>query len=147
VTDDSWARQGEQAKSGLAPLRGLEGRWEGTGVCHGQAVSGQIVGRLLLDGSWLEVEETLRGSDGAVAHSDRCLYRFNVEEERLEVIQLFEHASMTTSIVEPTPDGFRWVTGPGAPQLRFWMEASALRYTVLLPDESAPAADMTYQRA
>lgn len=147
MKDDSWTLQGQKADAGLAPVRCLLGEWIGEGQCHGEAVTGRMLGSAVIDGSWIEVEETLFGVDGSVVHTDRSLYRFNVESEALEAIQLFERASMSTSLVEPTEDGFRWVTGPGAPQLRFVIEGDRLRYTVILPDEDAPAAEMTYKRA
>lgn len=147
MADDSWTIQGQQADAGLAPVRCIIGEWIGEGYCHGEAVTGRMHGAAVIDGSWIEVEETLIGADGSVVHTDRSLYRFNVEAEALEAIQLFERASMTTSLVESMDDGFRWITGPGAPQLRFFVEGDRLRYTVILPGEDAPAAEMTYKRA
>ena len=132
---------------GLAPVRCLIGDWIGEGQCHGEPVVGRIRGESVIDGSWIEVEETLCDQGGTVVHNDRSLYRYNVESEALEAIQLFERASMTTNLVEATHDGFRWITGPGAPQLRFFIEGEGLRYTVILPGEDAPAAEMTYRRA
>lgn|GEM_PF-2221745 len=147
MTDDGWTTQGRRADAGLEPVRCLIGQWVGEGLCHGEKVTGRMHGQALIDGTWIEVEETLMGSDGTVVHSDRSLYRFNVESEALEAIQIFERASMTTSLVEPTDDGFRWITGPGAPQLTFFVGSGGLRYTVILPGEDAPAAEMTYRRA
>lgn len=147
MTDDSWTIQGRRAEAGLEPVRCLLGDWVGEGQCHGEQVTGRMRGVSVIDGSWLEVEEILSRMDGAVVHTDRSLYRFNAESEALEAIQLFERGSMTTSLVEATDDGFRWVTGPGAPQLRFSVGVQSLRYTVILPGEDAPAAEMTYKRA
>ena len=132
---------------GLAPVRCLIGDWIGEGQCHGERVVGRIRGEPVIDGSWIEVEETLCDQRGTVVHNDRSLYRYNVESEALEAIQLFERASMSTNLVEATDDGFRWITGPGAPQLRFFVEGEGLRYTVILPGEDAPAAEMIYKRA
>ena len=147
MADDSWTTRGQKADEGLAPVRCLIGEWIGEGQCHGESVVGRIRGEAVIDGSWIEVEETLCDQGGVVVHNDRSLYRYNVESEALEVIQLFERATMTTSLVEPTDNGFRWITGPGAPQLRFFVEAEGLRYTVILPGEDAPVAEMTYRRA
>ncbi len=147
MADDSWTIQGQRADAGLAPVRCIVGDWIGEGHCHGEPVTGRMHGAAVIDGSWIEVEETLTGADGGVVHTDRSLYRFNVEAEAIEAIQLFERASMTNSLVESTDDGFRWITGPGAPQLRFVVEGDVLRYTVILPGEDAAASEMTYRRA
>ena len=86
MADDSWTIQGQQADAGLAPVRCIIGEWIGEGYCHGEAVTGRMHGAAVIDGSWIEVEETLIGADGSV-HRINSLYRFNVEAEALEAIQ------------------------------------------------------------
>ena len=147
MADLSWDSQGDRAMAGIEPLRFLVGEWSGSGVCHGDPVRGQMTVRGRLDGSWLEATEVLLNASGEVIHTDVTLYRFDVQNETLVALQLFERATLTTSTVELLDSGFRWITGPGAPQLRYWVQDGGFRYAVTMPDEAAEAIEMTYKRA
>ena len=67
-------------------MRRIIGEWIGEGYCHGEAVTGRMHGAAVIDGSWIEVEETHRRDAWCtrIAH-----HRFN-GSGRLEAIQLFE---------------------------------------------------------
>lgn len=147
MAEDSWNTQGQRAQAGLEPVRRLLGEWSGVGVCHDAAVTGHMSLTVLLDGSWIQAVETLLDATGQSVHTDLCLYRFDVENDTLVALQLFERGSQMSSPVEVLDDGFRWITGPGAPQLRFVSSADTFSYTVILPDEDAPVVEMTYKRA
>ena len=101
----------------------------------------------LLDGSWIQAEESLADQAGESVHTDLCLYRFDVENETVVALQISERGHQISSTVEILGNGFRWITGPGAPQLRFLTGEDTLSYTVVLPDEDAPVVQMTYKRA
>jgi len=147
MSEASWNTQGLRAKAGIEPLHFLLGEWCGAGVCHGVRVTGVLTGVALLDGSWLQVTEVLLDESGAVVHEDLSLYRFDVESDALQAVQIFERGSMLSSLVELCDDGFRWITGPGAPQLRFTICGPEVSYTVHLPDEDAPVVQMSYKPA
>jgi len=144
---ETWEEQGARALTGIEPIQFLVGRWTGHGRSYGDPVNGEFIVRPLLDGSWLEATEILTDGSGHSVHQDLSLYRFNTETDGLEVMQLFEHAHRSIAPVELTSDGFRWITGPGAPQLRYVLENDTLCYTVVLPSETAPAISMTYTRS
>ena len=145
--NDPWEEQGARALKGLEPIRFLVGHWTGRGQSYDEPVNGTFTVRALLDGTWLEADETLTNAAGEVVHHDLSLYRYNLEADSLEVMQLFEHAHRSIAPVELTADGFRWITGPGAPQLRYVCTADTLRYTVVLPSEAETAISMTYTRS
>ncbi len=147
MSDIDWEEQGEQALSGLEPLRFLIGTWAGEGHCYGESVSGTLVVTALFDGSWLQAVERLENTSGSEVHSDLSFYRYGVEAESLQVMQLFERGHQMSTLVEVTDTGFRWVTGPGAPQLHYRCTEHTVSYTVILPGEEAPAVEMAYKRA
>lgn len=145
--DGEWQEQGVKARAALDPLRPLVGEWSGHGHCYERAVRGVFAVTALLDGSWLEAAETLIDDRNVTVHADRSFYRYNMETDGLEVMQLFEHAHRSISPVELTDDGFRWITGPGAPQLRYCMSPDSVTYSVTLPGENEPAIRMIYTRS
>ena len=145
--DGEWQEQGVKARTELDPLRLLVGEWSGTGHCYDRSVRGAFAVTALLDGSWLDAAETLVDDRNVTVHADRSFYRYNTESDGLEVMQLFEHGHRSISPVELTDDGFRWITGPGAPQLRYRMSSDSISYSVTLPGEDEPAIRMTYTRS
>jgi hypothetical protein len=146
MADMDWATQGKQARAGLEPLAFLLGRWGGAGVCHGESVRGELDVTGILDGSWIQVKERLLNDAGAEVHADVTFYRFDVEGESLQALQLFEHGHMMLQPVELSDDGFRWITGPGGPQVVFLNHEDSISYAVNLPGEAAAAVEMTYKR-
>jgi hypothetical protein len=146
MAEMDWDTQGKQAMAGLEPLRFLLGRWSGVGVCHGESVRGELEVAGILDGSWIQASERLVNDAGAEVHADVTFYRFDVEGESLQVLQLFEHGHMLKQPVEVSDDGFRWVTGPGGPQVNFLRHEDSISYSVILTGEAAPAVEMTYKR-
>ena len=147
MAEMTWEQQGEAALNGLAPLRFLIGEWRGSGHCYGEVVNGLFSVKPLLDGSWLEATETMTNAQGERVHSDVSLYRYNVEAEHLQVLQLFNHGHQSSNPIELTDDGFRWITGPGAPQLRYTTSDNSFSYSVILSGEGAHSIEMTYKRA
>lgn len=147
MSEMTWSEHGEAALSGLVPLRFLIGEWQGSGCCYGEAVTGLFTVKPLLDGSWLEAAEVMNNANGEQVHSDLSLYRYNVEAEYLQVLQLFEHGHQSSNPIELTDNGFKWITGPGAPQLQYTTSENSFSYSVILPGEGAPSIEMTYKRA
>ena len=146
MAEMDWDTQGKQAMAGLEPLHFLLGRWAGVGVCHGDSVRGELEVAGILDGSWIQAREVLVNDDGAEVHADVTFYRFDVEGESLQALQLFEHGHMMVQPVEIMEGGFRWVTGPGGPQLVFRRDKDIISYAVNLPGEASAAVEMTYKR-
>jgi hypothetical protein len=146
MAEMDWATQGKQSRAELEPLRFLLGRWAGAGVCHGESVRGELDVAGILDGSWIQAKERLVNHAGAEVHADVTFYRFDVEGESLQALQLFEHGHMMLQPVELSDDGFRWITGPGGPQVVFLNNEDSISYAVNLPGEAAAAVEMTYKR-
>ena len=147
MSEEPWNTQAQKAQDGLDPIRFLLGDWTGSGTCHGEKVEGRLAVQTRIDGTWIEAIETLLDPRGETIHTDVSLYRFDVKNENIEVIQLSEHAHRVISTVELFSDGFRWITGPGAPQLRFWIKDDSFRYSVTMPDDGAVMVEMAYTRS
>ena len=147
MAEMDWDAQGTKALAGLEPLHFLLGQWSGTGMCHGEVVQGEVVASGILDGSWIQVKERLVIDAGSEVHADVTFYRFDVEGDSLQALQLFEHGHMMVQPVEVVEGGFRWVTGPGGPQLVFLHGKNSISYSVNLPGEEAAAVEMTYRRS
>jgi len=147
MSDDSLDTQGVTEHAGLGPVLFMLGEWVGRGVSHGEGVQGRLVVRQLMDGSWLEATETWNNEAGAEIHTDVSFYRFDSQNDGIEVIQLSEQAHRIIRTVELQPQGFRWITGPGSPQLRFWSTETGFRYAVTMPGEDAPVVEMAYERS
>ena len=144
MADDHWNEQLEKSRVGIQPIHFLLGSWAGSGACDGKPVSGKMRVRTLFDGSWIEAVEELLDSENEIIHSDVSLYRFDAQNDCIEVIQLAAGGHRMLSSVEILEEGFRWITGPGAPQLRFWNTSEGFRYTVTLPEDGEAAIDMVY---
>ena len=146
MSDNTWEVQKKNAQRQIEPIHFLLGDWIGSGVCEGSPVSGRLTARLLVDGSWIEAIEELVDANGDVLHQDITFYRFDSQNECIEATQISEGAHRMISSVELMDGGFRWITGPGAPQLRFWMLPEGLRYRVTRASEEVAAVEMVYQR-
>ena len=144
MVDDSWTTQGQKAHHGIEPIRFLIGSWTGDGHSQGTPVRGMLEVIPILDGTWIQATETLMDREHNTQTVDVCLYRWHEKAESLQVFQLCEHAHMSTLLVEKTEVGFRWITGPLAPQLTFEKTKTGIRYRAVLEDETAPITEMNY---
>ena len=146
MNEQDWTEQGRRAREEIASLAFLIGEWEGHGQYYGTPVHGQLLVTSILDGTWIEAKESILKESDDSPMTDRTLYRFDSESDALQVLQLIEHAHMSTHTVELTPDGFRWITGPGSPQLYFRRQADGISYTIQSAEEDAPSVQMSYKR-
>lgn len=144
MTDDTWIAQGKKAHAGLEPVRFLIGSWTGEGQTQGIPVRGTLEVVAILDGTWLQATETLMDLENNTETIDLCFYRWHEKAESLQVFQFYEHAHLSTLLVEKTENGFRWITGPMAPQLRFEKTESGIRYQAIMEGEATPVTQMTY---
>ncbi len=140
----AWEERGRATREGIAPLDFLVGSWNGSGTSHGQPITGKLVVRPILDGTWLEARETQFGASGAQEHADVSLYRYDPEEHRIEVIHLMAHAHKSRHPVEEVDDAFHWITGPMAPRLEIRSCPPGLRFEVWFPFEEAASVIMDY---
>jgi hypothetical protein len=147
MTDDLWAEQGQKAHLGLDPLRFLIGEWRGVGHTHGAEAQGRMTVEPVLDGTWLRATEHITDVNSGAETMDLSFYRYNVEAESLQIFQLYEHAHLSTLLVEPTASGFRWITGPLAPQLAFERTKDGFQYCASVDGNDAPLSQMSYKPA
>jgi len=147
MRDDPWAEQGKKAHEGLQPLRFLIGVWEGAGISHGAQVHGKLTVEPILDGTWLRATEIITEAKTGTTTIDLCFYRYHAEAESLQVLQFYEHAHLSTLLVEPTASGFRWITGPMAPQLAFEQTNVGFRYAAAMDGQDTPVSEMSYKPA
>jgi len=101
----------------------------------------------ILDGTWLRATEYITEVDGDTETMDLAFYRYNVEAESLQIFQLYEHAHLSTLLVEPTSSGFRWITGPLAPQLVFIRTQNGFEYCAAEEGHDTPSVQMSYTPA
>ena len=144
MIDDEWTAQGQKAHRGLEPVRFLIGSWTGEGENQGAPVRGTLEVAAILDGTWLQATETLTDIENNHETVDLCFYRWHEQAESLQVFQFYEHAHLSTLLVEKTEKGFRWITGPMAPQLTFEKTASGIYYQAVVAGETTPMTQMTY---
>ena len=144
MTDDAWIQQGQQALAALQPLRFMVGSWTGEGQHQGQAVQGSLEVEAILDGSWLRATETVVALHDQSQTIDISYYRWNDQAESLQLFQLFEHGHLNTLLVEATEAGFRWITGPMAPQLHFEKTSTGFRYRAQIEGQADAITEMNY---
>ena len=144
MKDDSWVEQGLKAHKGIEPLRFIIGSWRGEGRSEGAQVQGSLEVKAILDGTWLQATETLLHLETQTETVDLCFYRWHQKAESLQVLQFYEHAHLSTLLVEKTDNGFRWITGPLAPQLFFEKTDEGFRYETIAEGENTPSTHMSY---
>lgn len=142
-----WKDRGRMAKAGIKVLDFMVGRWHGTGLSHGLPVSAQLEVQRILDGTWLQAEETLIDSKGTPEHTDMSMYRYDPTEGRLEVLHLMDHATLQRHPVEPVGEALHWITGPMAPRLAILPQAEGFRMEVQFPSDTAPVVTIDYRPA
>ena len=147
MSDHPWEEQGQKAHKGLEPLRFLIGEWRGVGQNHGADVHGRMTVEPILDGTWLRSTEYITEEASGTETMDLAFYRYNVKAESLQIFQLYEHAHLSTLLVEPTKSGFRWITGPLAPQLVFTRTKKGFEYCAAEEGQDTPSAQMSYTPA
>ena len=149
MTDDAsdWTSRARSTREGIAPLRFLIGDFEGRGTDSGQPIHARASGRLLLDGSWLELRERLLAPDGTPIHEDFALYRFDPVEEGLRVMHFMERAWHAQYPVHlEAPGRVRWTTGVGGPQVTIAATDLGWSSQVRLPDQAEPTVVLAYRR-
>ena len=144
MTDDAWIQQGQQALAAMEPLHFMVGKWTGQGLHQGIVVQGKLEVVAILDGSWLRSTETVISLTDQSTTIDISYYRWNDEAKSLQIFQLFEHSHLNTLLVEPTDTGFRWITGPMAPQLHFEKTPTGFRYRARFEGQADAITEMNY---
>ncbi len=144
---DAWVQEpGRQGFLHMECLGFLEGEWVGAGLDHGMSVQSRATGRALLDGSWLELKEQLRRTDGSLVHQDISLYRYDPVELGFRVIHIMSDGYRREYPVVPSMAGLRWVTGTAGPKVLLQPLASGWRCSITLPGEQEPGLVLTYNR-
>ncbi len=149
MSDDltAWQARTSLCLEGLDPLRFLVGRFEGRGTDSGEPILATAHGRLLLDGSWLELRERLLGPDGDLLYEDFALYRFDPTEEGLRVLHFMERAWHAQYPVHVDADGAaHWTTGPVGPRVRLEATEDGWCSRVTMPGDDAPTTALNYRR-
>lgn len=142
-----WESRARTTREGLAPLHFLVGQFEGQGSDGGRPIRARAVGRLLLDGSWLELAEEILAPDGAVDYRDLALYRFDPAEEGLRVLHLMERAWFAQYPVHVDREmRLCWTTGVGGAEVILAPSDEGWGSRVRLPDESEPSVILNYLR-
>jgi len=144
---NAWQARTRQSLDGITPVGFLVGDFEGQGTDSGQPVLAEATGRLLLDGSWIELRERLLSPEGELLYEDFALYRFDPAEEGLRVMHFMERAWHNQYPVHIDPEGaLHWTTGVGGPRVVIRATAEGWGSTVTLPDETPPTVVLDYRR-
>lgn len=149
MSDDfsAWQARTRACIDRLQPIGFLVGRFEGHGSDSGQPVVAQAAGRLLLDGSWLELQERLLSPEGELLYEDFALYRYDPSEGGLRVLHFMERAWHTQYPVHIDAEGaLNWTTGVGGPRVRLAPTEAGWGSRVTLPDEDQPTVRLDYSR-
>jgi hypothetical protein len=143
----AWQARTRACIDGLLPLGFLVGSFEGRGSDSGQPILAQATGRLLLDGSWLELRERLLSPAGELLYEDFALYRHDPKEGGLRVLHFMERAWHAQYPVHVDAQGaLDWTTGVGGPRVRLHPTDAGWNSRVTLPDEQQPTVLLNYSR-
>lgn len=144
----AWDERLRQTREALAPLRFLEGSWQGEGTIHGESLRGQLTAASVFGDSFIEARERLFDAQGALSHEDVAFYRYDVKERHLRVTQLMAGAWQQEQWVVPTEAGFRWYAGPFAAKVEFLRQPDgSLLIEIYDPEAMVPSGRMRYRRA
>jgi hypothetical protein len=143
----AWEQRARATRGRLQPLEFLVGDFFGDGTDHGEPIRARATGRLLLDGSWLELGEQILDPQGAVVHRDLALYRWDPAEQGLRVLHLMDRAWLAQYPVHLDAAGrAAWTTGVGGPVVILEPCADGWTSSVRLPDEAEPSVRLRYRR-
>lgn len=134
-----WERRLSTMRASLAPLLDLCGHWEGTGEAHGEAITSLLLIQPSFDATMLELREQTGD------HQDSCYYRWDPDEGQFRVLHLMP-GSVREYPVEPTGEGFIWITPPSEPTVEWIRTGDGLRQEVHWPDAEEPEVRLNYRR-
>ncbi len=136
----TWEERLVRTRTALDPVRVLEGEWEGEGQAHGEPVNARMSVRTILEGSMIEVWETVG------EHTDLSLYRFEIETGQHHVLHLMAGAMMSEYPVELTLDGLIWITPPSVPAIEWRVDGETLSCDVVWPGQRVSEVSIRYRR-
>ena len=139
MSPDPWERRLSLMRGALGPMAAFIGSWEGQGEAHGVPVHSRLEVRPILEGTLMEVLEQTGD------HTDICFYRWEPDSGGYVVLHLMP-GQVAEHVVEPTGDGFVWITGPSAPAVEWRQTAEGLRQEVVWPDSPEPEVWVAYTR-
>lgn len=137
---EAWARRVERARRGLDPVRVLLGRWVGEGQAHGEPVTATLEVTERLDGTYVEVVETVGD------HADASVYRYDPDAGQLLVLHLLPGAVVHEHPVEVYIEGLTWVTPPGQPSVLLTLKGTVLHSEVVWPGQRVAEVELWYRR-
>lgn len=139
MIQDSWERRMQLMRASLGPMAPFMGHWEGQGEAHGEIIHSQLHVQPILDGTMLEVREQTG------THTDICYYRWEPDSGGYVVIHLMP-GQVNEHAVEPTGNGFIWVTNPQNPAVEWRETLTGIRQEVVWPDSENPEVWIDYVR-
>lgn len=102
----------ERAAELLSDLAFLVGAFELSGHVHGEPCNGTVLGRWILEGTWIEVREVIDG------YEDLCLYGVD-RQTGDRIVHHFGRGRVDVHVVLPRDDGgFHWVPAGLGPVVR-----------------------------
>lgn len=136
----NWEERLAHTRAALDPVRILEGNWTGDGQAHGEPVTAHMSVRSILDGSMMEVWETVGD------HTDLSIYRFELETGQHHVLHLMSGATVNEYPVELTLDGLVWITPPTVPSVEWRVQGEILACEVIWPGQRVAEVSIRYRR-